>query len=125
MTKTSEAQARRDECRAKLIEILKPGDTVYTVLRHISSNGMQRRIDLYVVRDGALRYLSGYAADLLDMRRHDQGGIVVRGCGMDEGFELVYNLGAALWPDGTPEPHGTRNGEPDRTGGYALKHEWI
>ena len=22
-------------------------------------------------------------------------------------------------------PHGTRNGEPDSTGGYALKHRWL
>lgn len=44
---------------------------------------------------------------------------------MDMGFHVVYALGSALWPDGTPAPHGTRNGEPDTAGGYALKHEWL
>ena len=53
------------------------------------------------------------------------GGVVITGCGMDMGFELVYRLGMALWPDGTKEPHGTRNGEPDSHGGYALKHQWL
>jgi hypothetical protein len=31
----------------------------------------------------------------------------------------------ALWPNGTDTPHGTRNGEPDTNGGYALKHRWM
>ena len=56
---------------------------------------------------------------------HTTGGLVIGGCGMDMGFHVVYNLGRAMWPDGTPDPHGTRNGEPDRDGGYALKHRWL
>jgi len=44
---------------------------------------------------------------------------------IDMGFHVVYNLGRTLWPEGTPEPHGTRNGEPDRDGGYALNHQWL
>jgi hypothetical protein len=47
------------------------------------------------------------------------------GAGMDMGFELVYRLGQAMWPNGTPEPHGTRNGQPDSDGGYALEHKWL
>jgi hypothetical protein len=52
-------------------------------------------------------------------------GITIGGCGMDMGFELVYQLGYALWPNGTPAPHGTRNGEPDTNGGYALRQRWL
>lgn len=55
----------------------------------------------------------------------DRGGIKVSGCGMDMGFHTVYTLGAMLWPKGTKKPHGTRNGEPDTAGGYALKSEWL
>lgn len=92
-----------------LHKVLKPGDTVYTVLRHVSSSGMSRRIDCYAI---------GIA------KRHaSKQGLVVPGCGMDMGYHLVYSLGCALWPKGTKKPHGTRNGEPDSTGGYALKHE--
>jgi hypothetical protein len=103
---------------------LKPGDTVYTILRNVSRSGMSRRIDLYVCIDGHMQYLSGAAAVVLgDPRPTD--GIKVSGCGMDMGFHLVSNLGYTLWPKGTDKPHGTRNGEPDTSGGYALKHQWI
>lgn len=62
----------------------------------------------------------------LDWSRDDKtGGVRVGGCGMDMGFHLVYQLGSVLWPKGTKKPHGKRNGEPDYSGGYALKHEWL
>lgn len=129
----SRAEGKRKRaayCRKRLLEMLAPGDRVYTVLRHVSASGMSRRIDLYKLEcdgDGKAspRYLSAYAADLLGYPLHAKGGIVAGGCGMDMGFHLVYNLGSAMWPEGTPAPHGTRNGEPDRAGGYALKHEWL
>lgn len=111
--------------RARLLEMLKPGDTVYTVLRHVSSSGMSRRIDLYVMKDNEPRFLSGYAATVLEEKHSKDGGIVISGCGMDMGFELVYRLGHALWPNGTDKPHSMRNGEPDTDGGYALNHSWL
>jgi len=43
----------------------------------------------------------------------------------DMGFQIVYQLGQRMWPDGTPKPHGRRNGQPDSAGGYALKHQWL
>lgn len=58
-------------------------------------------------------------------RAQRNGGIKCDGCGMDMGFQLVYSLGRTLWPLGTHEPHGKRNGQPDREGGYALKHRWL
>lgn len=111
--------------RARLLEMLQPGDTVYTVLRAVSSSGMSRRIDLYAIKNNEPVYLSGYAATVLDDRLSEKGGIVVKGGGMDMGFHLVYGLGSALWPNGTNKPHGTRNGTPDTAGGYALNHKWL
>src|SRR5688572_19745027 len=61
----------------ELRKMLKPGTTVYTVLRHCSASGMSRRIDLYIIRKGGLRYLSGYAADLMGYELHKDGGLVV------------------------------------------------
>ena len=58
-------------------------------------------------------------------RDDDRGGLKVHGCGMDMGFSIVYGLGCALWPNGTDKPHGTRNGEPDSAGGYAIGHRWL
>lgn len=124
--KAAGAAAIKAQSLARLHEVLKPGDTVYTVLRSVASSGMSRCIDLYVFRDNAPIYLSGLAEDVMSYKRSRRGkGLVVSGCGMDMGFHLVYALGATMWPEGTPEPHGTRNGEPDSDGGYALKHSWL
>lgn len=192
MTKKAKIQQERNEAADKLRAMLKPGDTVYTVLRHVSSNGMFRVIDLLVpcevsrtimvtgkpkLGDNAYyrnpeRFFSGFisaidgdmitvkesygnnpltftfkraellkitrdtkvpgicsigwrAADAMGRKWHDKSGIAIGGCGMDMGFSLVYDLGRTLWPNGTPKAHSTRNGEPDRDGGYALKHQWI
>lgn len=109
---------------------LKPGDTVFTVLRHVSSSGMTRRIDLYKFENNEPVYLSGYAAKVLGDRRHKDGGIVVGGCGMDMGFHLVYSLSRRLFPGGFDLPKGKRgrNGDTsghDNDGGYALNHRWL
>lgn len=113
----------KQEALNHLRELLKPGDTVYCVLRHCSRSGMSRRISLLTADHHSLDWLCESAG--LAKRRQDGEGLVVVGCGMDMGFHLVYNLGMKLWPDGTPEPHGRRNGAPDSCGGYALKHCWL
>ncbi len=119
-------ELQKQAARDKLREILKPGMTVHTTLRHCSRSGMQRSIALCVSHDGEVTDISWLAARAMnDTIDHKNGGIKIGGCGMDMGFALVYNLGYALWPNGTPEPHGKRNGEPDSAGGYALKHRWL
>ena len=45
----------RQQVIDELKSYLKPGDKVYTILRHVSASGMQRRISLvipYVLQDG-------------------------------------------------------------------------
>jgi len=119
-------KAEKDSAAESLREILKPGDTVYTVLRSKSRSGMNRRIDLYAITpEGAnsqprLRYLSGHAAVLLDIKRSDDG-LKVDGCGMDMGFSLVYNLSSVLFP--RIDQDGKANDK--RGAGYALRQEWI
>jgi hypothetical protein len=121
----------REQCRAELRKIVKPGAKVYCVLRSVSGSGMSRRISLFVVRPktkdrpAELSNIDGLTATVTGFTLSDNGGIVANGCGMDMGFHLVYSLGRAIWPNGTPKAHGSRNGEPDRDGGYALKHEWL
>jgi hypothetical protein len=80
--------------------LLKPGDTVYTVLRHVSASGMSRDIDLYVFRDNKPQYLTNYAATALDWPMSKNKGIKVGGCGMDMGFHLVYSLSSVLFREG-------------------------
>jgi hypothetical protein len=94
------------------------GSTVYTVLRHRSASGMLRRIGLVVVLPGAKKkdepimlFPDWSGAVIYNDRAttfDDPEGIVVRGCGMDMGFELVYSIAQAVYGDG-----------------YALKQRWI
>ena len=116
----------KDRARRTLERILKPGTTVHTILRHVTASGMQRSIQMKVVSGGDIVDISWSVAAVLDASMDAKhGGIKVSGCGEDMGYALVHDLGMTLWPQGTPEPHGMRNGEPDSFGGYALRHRWI
>lgn len=99
---------------------LKPASEATYAGERDYSKGKRRRVG-YTLR--SIGYTAAKAMD--DRWDSDKQGIRVGGCGMDMGFALVYELGQTLWPHGTRKPHGSRNGEPDRAGGYALKHEWL
>lgn len=101
-----------------------PGATVYTTVDHVSRSGMMRHISCYVVNDGRIVNITRTVSDLIGWPQHkDRNGLMVSGCGMDMCFHVVYTLGRCMFPGGTKEPHGTRNGQPDTDGGYALKME--
>lgn len=147
ITKAEEKRQESEKARQRLLAFLRPGQTVYTVLRSVSRSGMQRTLDAYAIVAGENGtpekvYLSGYIAKAADLRRNDHGALVVGGCGMDVGFEVVYNLGRAVFPNGVPctgesgpercrsndHTNGDRNytkGRVHRDGGYAFRHEWI
>lgn len=122
MTKNEQQQ----KALAYLREYLQPGSTVWSVWRGTSASGMTRWFDFYAIQDNEplrLTYLMCTAMDYsYDNRRE---ALKTGGCGMDMAWQAVYQLGCHLWPDGTPEPHGTRNGEPDSEGGYALNHRSL
>jgi hypothetical protein len=92
--------------------LLKPGDTVYTILRHVSKSKMTRYIGVVIIRSDGTIYHPNYAVNvLLDKSyKHNYDGVKMEGCGMDMGFELVYQLSHILFPDG---------------GYYALRQEWL
>lgn len=144
----------QEEARDRLREMLKPGDTVHTIVRHVSASGMTRWIDCYAISNrGELIYLTALTAWALgtDANRGKHDGIKREGCGMDMGFDLVYNLGRALWPDGfrcagkrcpsndhVNPRHDPETGERIASpyprdgrmrhrgdGGYALNQRWI
>jgi len=110
-----------------LRKLLKPGMTVYTILNHVSTSGMQRCISLAIGgKKGEIIKLDWHVAKAMKEKIDNKhGGIKVGGCGMDMGFSLVYSLGRTLWPTGTSKQHGSRNGKPDSDGGYALKQSWL
>ncbi len=136
MSKLTKAQqVETAEAAARLRELLPPGSTVYTVLRHVSRSGMMRHIDCYTIKDGEHIYLSGYVDKLLRWGRTEDGAIKATGAGMDMGFHVVYSLSFDLYPDGFTCPgescprcygrQGKDQGDEHRDGGYALKQRWI
>lgn len=89
------------EAIEKLRELVKPGDTVYTILRHVSRSGMSRVIDAVIqTEDGPMNigWLFARAAGL--RFDPDHGGVVMDGCGMDMGCSLVYEASRRIWPSG-------------------------
>ena len=151
MKRQSAKEITRETAKSELLNILKPGDTVYCLLRHVSRSGMSREISFFT--EGMLN-LDWRIADLLDYRRGKHSGLYVEGCGMDMGFAVVYDVSRALFPDGFgvkgegPLGHEVRpdtkehaaeavskgvkfwgrNGDTsgwDNDGGYALTHRWI
>ncbi len=85
----------------RLRETLQPGDTVRTILRHVSRSGMTRDISLVVVENGEDTEIDWLCAEVLGLKiNRYHGGLRVGGCGMDMGFHLVYELSHVLFPDG-------------------------
>jgi hypothetical protein len=130
-TKLSKAKgkaAMRAEAIERLRQLLRPGDTIYTSLEHVSASGMSRRISLYVIRENEPIDITGNVGRACDYRRNDRdGGLIVGGAGMDMGFAVVYALGRTLWPAGDGATVTGRNGDkgPETDGGYLLKHRWL
>ena len=124
-----------------LREMVKPGDTIYTVLRHVSRSGMSRSISCIVHTPEGPQDMSWAVAKLLGWsfdRRND--GVKVSGCGMDMGFHLVYSLSWTLFNgaftcigescpvnDHSNPPHPARvaGSMSHSDAGYALRQRWL
>jgi hypothetical protein len=100
MKMTKRQRPEQAEAIAELRELLKPGDTVHTTLRHVSRSGMSRRLDVVIVRAGDVQTITGQVTAALGYRVPSGAGLRVDGCGMDTGFAVVYGLSRALWPSG-------------------------
>jgi hypothetical protein len=149
-SKAAEQAAERAEARASLRGddpdypgYMRPGDTVWTVVRYASRSGMMRCISPIVVGTMSNRHgtrpapvdVSWLAARALGDRVHrDHGGVIVSGCGMDMGFHLVYSLSRVLYPDGfdcigdgcPSNDHTNREDNAHHSdGGYALRHSRL
>lgn len=139
-----------EEARARLRELLPPGSTVYTSLRHVSRSGMYRSIAVYAIvptdntpahpTGSEPQWITGYVAAVLDERIDERDGLAVTGCGMDMGFHVVYNLAWALYGrepwacvgqrcPSNDHSNGDRDYSPEHMhtgdGGYALRQAWL
>lgn len=127
-------QTDKQAAIAELKEWIKPGDTLRTVLRHVSSSGMTRHISVFIIKRNKPIMLDYLVTQALDLKRVPMGkgeGVIIHGAGMDMGFEIVYSLGRVLFPKGFKvdgkRTH-ARNGDTsgfDSDGGYALRQDWI
>lgn len=125
----------RENSIERLKSMLKPGETVYTKIVHVSRSGMYRTLDAYVIRDNSPVKITFLTCTAIDYRydvKHDALGI--SGCGMDMGFEVVYNIGRVLFPDGfdcigdnCPSNDHSNHENPahHKDGGYALIQKWM
>ena len=116
VTYTKEEQAARKEYAVELLRRhLEAGKTVYTQVNSVSSSGMSRRIRCYIaiVDDGKpeIMDISYHVSQVCGYSLND-AGLLVKGCGMDMGFEVVYSLSMAIF-----------SGQDNA--GYVLKQRWL
>jgi hypothetical protein len=103
-----------------LEEYLMDTNTVYTILRGVSSSGMIRYISLVVAGidntgKPALYDITYHASKVLGDKLTEKNGhrvIKVNGAGMDMGFHLVYSLSSVLYAG-------------QERAGYKLSHRWL
>src|SRR5688572_18838571 len=103
MPREKQSDIDKREARASFTRIgLKPGDTVFTILDSVSRSGMSRQVRPVVFVDGSDLHPTWALSTLAGgkVKRGYRDSITVGGCGFDAGFQLVYNLGAALYPTG-------------------------
>jgi hypothetical protein len=106
---TTTTTTERDNALEQLRSYFPAGSRVATILRSVSRSGLTRSISVVAVADGAPIDVS-YLLERAGMGKLDRNcrGIVVRGAGMDMGWDLVYRLSLAIHGDG-----------------YALKQDWL
>jgi hypothetical protein len=96
-TKRQTRDNERNEAIASLKEWLKPSTVVYTVLRSVSSSGISRTLDLYVVLNHEMVRITWSTAKVLEWtydRRKE--ALRVNGCGMDMGYHAVHCLSRVI-----------------------------
>lgn len=101
----SKKDVERQEAIEQLRGMIKPGDTVYTILRHVSRSGMTRGIDVYTLEDNKPVWITAYVGKAIDQPQpmdywRKSMGLKIGGCGMDMGFHVVNSLSYALYGKG-------------------------
>jgi hypothetical protein len=141
---TEAQKEEQQEAVKRLREEIKPGQTLHTILRHVSSSGMSRSISVIQIKASGQPYdwsflIAKAIGEKID-QKHD--GIKIQGAGMDMGFELVYRLSYALYGgkrgyaclgDRCPSNvHTNDHTAPRGKGkgirhddGYAISHRWL
>jgi hypothetical protein len=140
-TKKQEQEQKRQQAikfiRELLLKNTKKGEkpVLYTVLKHVSSSGMMRHIDVIAIDDGQPININWHVEQLGTYKRaksydaKNADSLRVGGCGMDMGFAVVYNISCVVFRDydiANLKVQG-RNGQQYETtdGGYIINHKWL
>jgi len=123
----------KEETIKELKDLVKRADyKAYTILRSVSRSGMFRRISVLLIIDNEPYFIDHLINKLGTYKRDKkEEGLRVSGCGMDMGFDVVYNAGRDIWAtkeEAQAEKIITyRNGnkEPETDGGYLIKQRWL
>jgi hypothetical protein len=108
MTK-KEKQKEQLEAIEYLKKYIKQGDTLYTSVQKVSTNGMYRHIKVIGIEKNSPLFWSWYVANALGYPYKEKtNAIGIGGCGMDMGFHLIYTLSQKLFNNG-----------------YAIKQRWL
>ena len=92
------------------------GQTIYTILRRISADGMNRVIDMFFVENNQPIHIHFGTSRIFQKRYQTSKGFgyKVSGCGMDMGFHLVQSLSYTICRYLDHE-----------LDGYFFKQEWF
>lgn len=146
-------QREKEQSIERLRAIIKPGDTVHTLLRRVSSSGMSRCLDVCLAGAEGVSCITYDVALATGSPLSKEGWLRIGGCGQDMGFAVVHCLAYNLFPDGfgcigKGENRGPRDYCPSndhtnfdrdytphreedgghhwhKSGDYALRHRWL
>lgn len=136
MTKKEETEAEARAAIKELRVLFRKGKyKAYTKLEHCSKSGMMRYISAFVILGGSPYGISHLIAKLGQYKRatykSPHGGLKVHGCGMDMGFELIYQTSRICFKDKEENKRifaklGRYIGKnANFDGGYVVRQEWI
>jgi hypothetical protein len=92
-------------------------ETIYTILRSVSNQGMSRLIDMFYVKDEKPIHIHFHTNRVFQKRVKTSNGFGYRvgGCGMDMGFHLVNSLSYSM-----SQFLGLKELD-----GYIYRHSWF
>lgn len=88
-------QIKLDSYDLKMLESMKDKQIVCSI-QSVSKSGMTRKMDFYFITDNQLIYCNKLIAEIAGYNRDKKGSLIVKGCGMDMIFSVLYNFNMSV-----------------------------